>query len=150
MCILIRYPTECNNLLTKQTILLLCNNEKQFLPHFVVNDFFVIGKLRNLFDLCAGQIVLPPSPRAPPGTSLFRVCPGPLITLFLPCLALYKHSNYSFVQCPALFITYIFPLTPGRPGGGMGAEQFDRRISLKIPILARRSLGMVQEKFGFL
>ena len=46
-------------------------------------------------------------------------CPGLLITLFLPCLALYKHSNHSFYQCPLpFFITQTFPLTPGLPRGG--------------------------------
>ena len=29
---------------------------------------------------------------------------------------------------PPFFITPFFALTPGQPGGGMGAEQFDRRI----------------------
>ena len=48
-------------------------------------------------------------------------CPGLLITLFLPCLALYKHSNHSFYQCPLpFFITQTFPLTPGLPRGGGG------------------------------
>ena len=33
-----------------------------------------------------------------------------------------------FSSTPPLFITHIFRLTPGLPQGGMGAEQFDRRI----------------------
>ena len=58
-------------------------------------------------------------------------CPGLLITLFLPCLALYKHSNHSFYQCPLpFFITQTFPLTPGLPRGG-GGGQFDRRIMVR-------------------
>ena len=64
----------------------------------------------------------------------FFGCPGLLITFFLPCPALINHFNPFIFQCPALFftpfssappffMTHIFLLT-----GGVGSEQFDRRI----------------------
>ena len=53
-------------------------------------------------------------------------CPGLLITLFLPCPTLYIHSNHYFFQCPAPFYHTHFS---SDPGAGMGAEQFDRRIT---------------------
>ena len=63
--------------------------------------------------------------------------PGLLFTFFLPYPALINHFN-PFFQCDALFfnsfssalpffVTHIFLLTPGLPGG-MGLEQSDQRI----------------------
>ena len=42
----------------------------------------------------------------PPGTFgdiIFFGCPGPFITLFLPCPALINHCNPLISECPALF-----------------------------------------------
>ena len=64
------------------------------------------------------------------GHHFFESCPGLLITLFLACPALYKHSNLSFFECPAIFYQTHFLSDPGVAPGGMGAEQFDRRITL--------------------
>ena len=73
-----------------------------------------------------------PIPRAPPGTSLFLCCPGLLITSFFPCPAPYSHKNHPFFECPALFYHTHFSSDPGAARGGMGAEQFDRRIRVVI------------------
>ena len=78
-------------------------------------------------SLCAGQIVRPP-PLGTPGDITFLGCPGVLITLFLPCPALYKHSNHSFFQCPALFYHTNVSSDPEAAPRGMGAEQFDQHI----------------------
>ena len=51
----------------------------------------------------------PGTPGQPRGHYFFFGCPGPLITIFLP-------------SCPALFITHIFHLTLGLPGGGDGGR----------------------------
>ena len=70
-------------------------------------------------------------PISPPGTprdiTFLRVALVFLSLYFLPCPALYKHSNLSFFECPALFYHTDFSLTLGLPGG-IGSEQFDRRI----------------------
>ena len=60
----------------------------------------------------------------------FCCCPGVLISLIFTCPALYDHQNHPFFECLALFYhKHIFsdPVA-ARGGGGMGAEQFDRRI----------------------
>ena len=59
-----------------------------------------------------------PPPPGTPGTSLFFGFPGLLITTFLPCLALYKHSNHSFFKCPALFNHLHFSSDLGAAPGG--------------------------------
>ena len=91
-------------------------------------------KSSSLKALCAGLIVLPVSPRVPPGHNFFGDCPGLFITLFLPCPALINHFNPFIFECSALFSLHLqvprpfyhthFSLTPV----GIGAEQFDRRI----------------------
>ena len=65
----------------------------------------------------------------PPGDITFFCCPGVLITLIFTCPALYNHQNHPFFECPALFYhTHIFSYPGAARGGGVGAEQFDRRI----------------------
>ena len=66
-------------------------------------------------------------------------CPGLLITLVLPCPALSNHLSPSFSDAhpfftlfssaPPFFITQHFSSDPRAAPGGMGAEQFDRRIN---------------------
>ena len=86
-------------------------------------DYEVIIQQRKVgHSLSAGQI------GHPRGHLFFGGCPGVLITLFLPCPALYKRFNHSFFQSPALFHHTHFSSDPGAATGGMGAEQFDRRI----------------------
>ena len=75
-----------------------------------------------------------PIPRAPRGHHFFRGRLCLLITLFLLCPALYIHSNHSFLQRPALTYHTHFSSDPGAAPGGMGAEQFDRRI-IKAKVL---------------
>ena len=69
-------------------------------------------------------------------------CPGLFITLFLPCPALIDHFNPLILECLALFLLH-FPvprpflshkcfLWPRGCPGGIGAEQFDRRITGEI------------------
>ena len=89
-----------------------------------------------------------PSPRAPPGTSLFFGCPGLFWLYFLPCPALINHFNYFIFQCPAPFslhfpesrpfLSHTFFLWPRGCRGGIGAEQFDRRIIPNCPRLLIR------------
>ena len=87
-----------------------------------LTPFYCLG----YYNLYAAQIT--------PGYITFFGCPGLLITFFLPCPALINHFNPFIFQCPALFftpfssappffMTHIFLLT-----GGVGSEQFDRRI----------------------
>ena len=60
-----------------------------------------------------------PPPGHPRGHHFLGGCPGLLITLFSPCPALYKHSNHSFFQCPALIYHTHFSSDPvADPGGG--------------------------------
>ena len=83
-----------------------------------------------------------PPPGHPRGHHFFVGCPGLLTTLFFPCLALYEHLNQSFFQCPALFYRTHFSFDPVAAPGGMGAEQFDRRITVndvKILVASMRS-----------
>ena len=91
-----------------------------------VNDNLPMDK--SFLNLCAGQIALPPPPGQPRRHHFFGGCPGLLITLFFPCPALYKHSNHSFFQCHALIYHTHFSSHLKAFPGGMGAEQFDRRI----------------------
>ena len=80
--------------------------------------------------LCAGQIVLPPSP---PGThgdiTFWGVVPVSLSLYFYLAPPYINTLITLFSSAPPFFITYIFPLIPGLPRRGMGAEQFDRRIT---------------------
>ena len=79
-------------------------------------------------------------PNPPPGTpgdiTFLGVAPVSLSLHF--CLAQpYINTLITFFSsAPPLFITHIFPLSPGLPRG-MGAEQFDRRITL----LSKESTG---------
>ena len=90
---------------------------------------------------CYGPVKLfcPHPPGTPVDITFFGGCPGLFITLFLPYPSLIIHfylfifecsALFHFIfECPALFYhTHTFPLTPGLPRGGIGAEQFDRRI----------------------
>ena len=61
-----------------------------------------------------------PPPGYPRGHHFFLGCPDVLVTLFLPCPTLYKHSNYSFFQCPALFHHTHFSSDPGAAWGDGG------------------------------
>ena len=80
------------------------------------------------------------TPRAPPGHHFLGGCPVLFITLFLPCPAPINHFNTLILEChtlfslhfpvPRSFLSHKFFLRPwGCPRGGMGSEQFDRRIS---------------------
>ena len=91
--------------------------------------------------LCAGQIVLPPSP---PGThgditfwgvvpvslSLYFYLAPPYINTLINFFSSAPPFFHFISQCPVLFYHANFSLTPGLPGGrgrwGAGAEQFDR------------------------
>ena len=66
----------------------------------------------------------------------------------MPCPALYKHSNHTFFKCPALFYHLHFSSDPRAAPGGMGAEQFDRRISdtLKTLEMEKVEIGVVTNK----
>ena len=95
-----------------------------------INCFSITSLVSNHASYAPVKLHCPiPPPRAPRGHHFFGGCPGVLITLFLPCPALDKHSNHSFFQCPAFFITHIFPLTLGQPRGEE-VEQLDRRFSM--------------------
>ena len=70
-----------------------------------------------------------PPPGQPRGHHFFCCCPGVLITLIFTCPALYNHQNHPYFECPALFYhTHMFS-DPGAARGGMGAEQFNRRVT---------------------
>ena len=75
---------------------------------------FFFSRFASVFRSYAPvKLFCPNPPRAGPGTSFFFVgCPGLLITTFLPCPALYKHSNHSFFKCPAPFYHLHFFSNP--------------------------------------
>ena len=82
--------------------------------------------------LCAGQIVLPPSPHGHPQRHHFlRVAPVSLSLYF--CLApSYINTLITLFSRAPPFLSHKFFLWPqGFPEGGMRAEQFDRCIILK-------------------
>ena len=84
---------------------------------------------RDMKDNAPVKLFCSHLPRQPRGHYFFGGCPGFHITLSFPCLALFKHSNHSFSQCPALIYHTHFSSDPGDAPEGMGAEQFDRRIT---------------------
>ena len=98
-----------------------------------------------------------PNPPGHPRDITFFCYPGVLITLFLPCPALYKHSNHSFFQCPAHFLSHKFFLWPrGCPGGDGGrtiwpAHYINSRKSIfaKSKLLQENSLFIVREIIRF-
>ena len=76
----------------------------------------ILSIFLSLVFLCAGQIVLSPSP--PRAHHFFCCCPGVPITLIFTCPALCNHQNHPFFECPALFYhTHIFS-DPGAARGG--------------------------------
>ena len=83
--------------------------------------------------MCRSNYSAPIPPGHPLATLLFGGLPRSPYHFTLPLPALYKHSNHPFFQCPALIYHTNFSSDPeAAPGGGMGAEQFDRRISLTL------------------
>ena len=98
------------------------SNWRMLINHniFLTNNMLLTVYVQ-LFILCAGQIVLPLSPRAPPGTSLFFCCPGLLINSFFPSPALYYHENHFFSSAPPFFITH-FSSYPGAAREGVWGQ----------------------------
>ena len=85
------------------------------------------------FDDAPVKLFRPHPPGHPQGHHFFKGCPGLLITLFIPCPALYINTLISlFFKCPALIHHTHFSSNPrASPEGEMGAEQFDQRIMKK-------------------
>ena len=88
------------------------------------------------------KLFCPHPPGYPRGHHFLGGCPGLFITLFLPCATLINHFNPLILECLALFSLH-FPvprpflshkcfLWPRGCPGGIGAEQFDRRITGEI------------------
>ena len=75
------------------------------------------SKMLPVQNLCGGQIVLPPSPQAPPGTSLFLGLPRcPWHLIFALPRPIYTPITL-FASAPPFFITHNIPLNPGLPRG---------------------------------
>ena len=77
----------------------------------------------------------------PPGHQFFLAAPV-LLSLYFFLASPYINTLITlFCSAPPFFITHIFPLTPGQPGG-MGANQFDRRITNTITGLEPKSANL--------
>ena len=74
------------------------------------------------------KLFYPHPPRAPPGTSLFLVARVSSSLNFCLAPPYVNTITTLFSSAPPFFITHVFSLTPGLPGRGIGAEQFDRPI----------------------
>ena len=83
----------------------------------------LVWKTPKLCVLCAGQIVLPPSPRAPPGTSLFLLLPRSSyhLNFYVPRPIWSPKSPFFRVPRPFLSHAYFLWLW-GFPGGGDGGR----------------------------
>ena len=82
--------------------------------------------------LCVGQIVLPPSPLRQPRGQRKNVCDkygrGTGKKEWLECLYRAGQGKYGVIRRPGQPPKKWCPW--GCPGGGMGEEQFDRRITI--------------------
>ena len=57
-------------------------------------------------------------------------------------MPIYKHYNHTLFQCPALIYHTHFSYDPGDAPGGMGAEQFDRRINDNLFITCVQNIDL--------
>ena len=97
---------------------------RQFINiRYILGDnrlYLVFSFSHMLKDYAPVKLFCPHPPGHPRGHHFLEGCPGLLITLFFSCLAIYKHYNHSFFQCPALIHHTHFSSDPGAFPGGWG------------------------------